>query len=167
MMSAGCFSWWHLRRGADSDEQINPPEVTRSTNSRCANSLTRSCVQESPLVTISDEVRWSIHVLRPDVHLNLNFVWKLTEARGRSNQNGLHYGHPERGFDPVAICSQVHTGSVSARGHWSRTDDHSSVRGSLNSVFESCETIDQNTFIRRHRPWNKRPKSCRLRLAIS
>jgi hypothetical protein len=61
----------------------------------------------------------------------------------RSSNKRLRFGHRERSSNPVSICSFSGPGSIPARGHWHCTGNYSTMRGSLNSAFESCKTIDQ------------------------
>ena len=99
---------------------------------------------------------------------NLSDVQKLSEfTERRSNKSRLHHCHRERGSNLVAICSWCCASSFSARGHWSRTEDYPSMRGSSNSACEGCKTIDEKVSIRRHRLLNKRSKSFKVGSAIS
>ena len=75
-----------------------------------------------------------------DAHIDSEFAQKLTERR--SNKNRLRYNHRERGSNPSSICSFSGPSSVPGRGHWNCTKDYSIMRGSLNSAFGDCETID-------------------------
>jgi hypothetical protein len=76
-----------------------------------------------------------------DIHMDSEIGRKLTERR--SNKNWLRSRHRERSSNPGSICSFSGPGSIPARGHWRCTDDHSTMRGSLNSAFECCRVIDQ------------------------
>ena len=153
-MSAGSSSWrrLHIPWGAKKNgTETESPKV--SANLCCPISLTHNYIQKLesppaivPATTIAenytkpkpDEVRWSVHVLQSLWHSGT--VWKLTERR--SNKKRLRHCHRERGSNPVSICICGHPSSIPARGHWCCTGDYSSMRGSLNSAFEICRTID-------------------------
>ena len=92
---------------------------------------------------------------------DLEIAWKR-----RANKDRLRRVHRERGSNPVSICSFNDPSSVPERGHWSCTEDYSSMRGSLNPIFEHCKMIEQ-IFIRRHRMLNKNSRNCWIKLAIS
>ena len=77
-----------------------------------------------------------------DVHMDSEFARKLKERC--SNKKRLRYNHCERGSIPCPICSFSDPSSVLERSHWYRTEDYSSMRGSLSSAFEDGRTIDQN-----------------------
>ena len=173
-MFAGCFSWCrlHMPWGAKKEgTETKLPEV--SANLCCPISLTHCCIQnlESTLAVVPatmfsendtgpkpSEVSRGVHVLRSLSDINdLEIAWKLAEHR--ANKDSLRRVHRERDSNPVSICGFNDPSSVPEGGHWSCTEDYSSMRGSLNPTFEHCKMIKQ-IFIRRHRMLNKNSRSC-------
>ena len=154
-MYAGCFSWcrlhmpWGSKKGTTETEL---PEVS-ANHLCCAISLTRSWIQESPLAIVPGTTfaegpkRYEVRHLGRFTSYDLSdgpygteIAWKLKERR--TNKNWLLCCHRESGSNPCSIGSFSHPSSVPECSHWSCTEDYSSMRGSLNSAFVDCRTID-------------------------
>ena len=112
--------------GFQERRKLELPEV--SANLCCAISLTHCCIQKPeskpaivPATTLAengmgprpDEVRWLVHVLRSDLHMDSAIGWKLAKRCSNKNKTKTDYTMTTAKEVLTSICSFYDSSSVS------------------------------------------------------